>query len=81
MHERSSTPVGRTGHAACGLAGFGVAVVSLLVGWSVVVAATAWVPLLSTTALVLLAAAVWGVAWLVFESALVLARAVGEPGE
>ena len=75
MHQKSNGGLrGRVGHAVCGLAGLAVAVLALLVGWSVVLAATAWVPMLSTTALVALAAGVWGVAWLGFESLLLLAR-------
>ena len=75
MNRKSSATLGsRVGHAACGLAGLVVAAFALLLGWSLVLAATAWVPLLSTTALVLLAAAVWAVAWLGFEAVLLLAR-------
>ncbi|ESP89171.1 hypothetical protein K933_05283 [Candidatus Halobonum tyrrellensis G22] len=62
------------GHAVCGLAGLVVAAAALVVGWSVVLAATAWVPFLSTTALVAVTAVVWAVAWLAFESALLLSR-------
>lgn len=75
MNRKSSATLGsRAGHAACGLAGLVVAAFALLAGWSLVLAATAWVPLLSTTALVLLAAAVWAMAWLGFEAVLLLAR-------
>lgn len=75
MNRKSNAAFpGWIGHTACGLAGLAVAVVALLVAWSVVVAATAWVPMLSTTALVALAAVVWAVAWLGFESALLFAQ-------
>jgi hypothetical protein len=58
------TPVGRFGQATCGVVSLAVAVVALAVGYSVVVAVTSVLPLLSTTAIVFVWAFVWLVTWL-----------------
>lgn len=76
MHHESN---GRAEHTVCGLASLLVVALAFVAGWSAAVAATAWIPVLSTTALVLLGVAVWGVTWLAFESAVVLTRVRRRP--
>jgi hypothetical protein len=62
--------LGRRGHYACGLISVAVVVATLVVGYSLVVAMTSAVPLLSTTAIVLLTVVVWVLVWLLLEMTL-----------
>jgi hypothetical protein len=76
------TPVGRLGQATCGVVSLAVAVVSLGVGYSVVVAVVSVFPLLSTTAIVFIWAFVWLVTWLALLLGVtaVRSRAPGDSG-
>ena len=68
------SPVGRLGQATCGVVSLGVAIVSLAVGYSVVLAVVSVLPLLSTTALVFVWAFVWLATWLALLVGVTVAR-------
>jgi hypothetical protein len=72
--------LGRRSHYACGVISVAVVLATLAVSYSLVVAMTSAVPLLSTTAIVLLTALVWVLVWLTLDMALLwwAARAADE---
>jgi hypothetical protein len=53
-----------TGYYACGVVGLGLAAVSLFLTYSLLVALTSFVPLLSTTAIAFVGVVVWLGFWL-----------------
>ncbi|MFC5366158.1 hypothetical protein [Salinirubrum litoreum] len=62
--------IGRRGHYACGVISIAVVLATLVVSYSLVVAMTSAVPLLSTTAIVLLTVVVWVLVWLLLDMTL-----------
>jgi ABC-type nickel/cobalt efflux system permease component RcnA len=62
--------VGRRSHYACGIVSVVVVLATLGLSYSLVVAMTSAVPLLSTTAIVLLTALVWVLVWLLLDMSL-----------
>jgi len=60
--------VGGPRHYLCGFVGFGIALGVLAALYSLVVAATSAVPLLSTTALTFLGVVVWVLVWLALDA-------------
>lgn len=72
--------IGRRHHYACGVISVAVVLATLGVSYSLVVAMTSAIPLLSTTAIVLLTVLVWVLVWLSLDMAILwwVARAAEE---
>jgi hypothetical protein len=62
--------LGRRSHYVCGVVSVVVVLATLGVSYSLVVAMTSTIPLLSTTAIVLLTALVWVLVWLMLDMSL-----------
>jgi hypothetical protein len=60
--------IGVTRHYVCGFVGFGIALGVLAGLYSLVVAVTSAIPLLSTTALVFLGVVLWVLVWLTLDA-------------